>query len=413
MTTQGQLDDVAQQVNQTLQEGGASSAEVQRQTDKLMSLSQLTNERINATNARLKELKGSLIGFTVETRASVESISKYITLLIRKIVVAGDMNDHLKQFLQGAEELGAGHLSPDIITPEQLNNTIANVTAILKRNFPNYQILSKDLPYYYEHGKVALIRINETLIVDLKFPLTTLGKDFHLYRIPRVRVPVSEDRPHSTEIKDLPPFVAMTSDLQYYIPFQSEPKITSSMIDIKNERLINSTNTCMLALFQNNPQKIHLNCQSSFFKTPAESSAVRLTGTSVWLTNVSKYTLLCADGNSVHEINCTYCLITIPCHCTVYTCSHCLPARLQNCQKNTEISSSNLINLKGLWYFFNESKLISFSGDTMVDQINVSLPIFKIDDEKESTQDHEIRFHMEKLADEIKNDREIFHTHQS
>ena len=143
-----ELDAVIQQVNNALRGGRCqcrSGGRTNGQTHEPLTL----NEQKDQCHERKNS--GSCVqrmeGFTHSVRASFETISQYMSLLFRKTIIALEMNDHLKLFLEGLESLSFGHLSPDIISPDQLDSTLRNVTATLQTKFPNFKLTTHSLPY--------------------------------------------------------------------------------------------------------------------------------------------------------------------------------------------------------------------------------------------------------------------------
>ena len=134
----------------------------------------------------------------------------------------------------------------------------------------------------------------------------------------------------------------------------------------------------------------------------------------ILITDIENYKLRCTDGVSEHNSSCKFCIISAPCSCAFQTENILLPALLSDCEPNTQIESKFLVNLKNLYSFFNESKLISFDGGTLLNHpVNISLPDFKFNQDN-GTNLHEqmVKIDMEKLAEEIKRDKQIFYSRQ-
>ena len=95
-----------------------------------------------------------------------------------------------------------------------------------------------------------------------------------------------------------------------------------------------------------------------------------------------------------------------------------LPAQLKDCEPETQISTKVLVNLKVSYAFFNESQLLSFDGSSILPRpINVSLPNFNFYlhnvHNVSASHGQGAKLHMEKLADLIKKDKQLFYNHQN
>ena len=185
--------------------------------------------------------------------------------------------------------------------------------------------------------------------------------------------------------------------------------------DFGKPGFFNSKDTCIGALFENDPEQIHKLCKSTFFKEPAERSVLRLTGTMILITNIDQYKLHCLNGTTEFNASCNYCVISALCECALQTDEILLPALLSDCDPSTEIENKFLVNLKVFYAFFNESKLLSFDGGSLLNHpINISLPIFNFHQSNE-TYLHEqvVKINMERLSEEIKKDKQIYYSHES
>ena len=94
-----------------------------------------------------------------------------------------------------------------------------------------------------------------------------------IYKMIVTKVPLP-DRDHCTRLNDLSRFIAIEKYRTNYIAFENEPVIVDNMIESGERPILNSKDTCIGALFENDAKKIHRLCKSTFFKEPAERSAL-------------------------------------------------------------------------------------------------------------------------------------------
>ena len=215
------------------------------------------------------------------------------------------------------KDVANGILAPAIVTPRQLTKTIREINKTLKQKYPNFEILVEKNLYYYSESEVHAIRLNETILIKVIFPLSSLDLRFDLYEVIQTRGPTFNGK-HSSFIADLPKYVAVGSRQKYLINYQSCPEITHNSIKLGNSRLVESSQSCMLAIIENNSTKVHNRCKTILFKEPVDTEIIRLTGSSMILANVDQYTLYCSNGTWVRNLTgCQFCVVQVPCDCNV------------------------------------------------------------------------------------------------
>ena len=69
--------------------------------------------------------------------------------------------------------------------------------------------------------------MNESLVIEVQFPLTSWEESFDIYKVltTKVLVPAKE---HCSQINDLPEFIAMGRQREYFIAFEEEQKIVEA-----------------------------------------------------------------------------------------------------------------------------------------------------------------------------------------
>ena len=106
-----------------------------------------------------------------------------------------------------------------------------------------------------------------------------------------------------------------------------------------------------------------------------------LNPTTILIYKVSLLSLEC-DQNQTMVTGCNFCLMQVPCMCSVTTTQFYLKPRLTACQNETRnITKLHPINLALLQEFFDSSLTQHIYADTTFQKpLNVSTPDFKIYD---------------------------------
>ena len=86
-------------------------------------------------------------------------------------------------------DLAEGKLSPWIVTPTTLKNTIKDIQTLLDADDSGYKILTSDPSYYYKFAKFTMLRNNSVIYLSVQFPLTTYMGSFTPYKVMSFPVP--------------------------------------------------------------------------------------------------------------------------------------------------------------------------------------------------------------------------------
>ena len=393
VATSDELETLSRQVSQAMAASSSGTRELQRQADKLASISQLTNKRIDISNAKINDIREQLQGFAVTTRVSLVSANNLMLFMVKQLFLSQLAMTHSETLFTALKDVANGILPPEIVTPRQLTKTIREIEKVLKQKYPNFEILVKKNFYYYSESKVHAVRLNETILIKVMFTLSSLDLRFNLYEVIQTRS-ITFNGKHSSFMADLPKYVAVGYRRKYTINYQSRPEIAHDSIKLGNSKLEESSDSCMMAIIENNSSKVHNYCKTVLFKEPVDTEIVRLTGSSMILANVERYTLYCSNGSWIYNITgCQFCTVQVPCDCNILTSKVLLPANLEDCTDSDKVRQQHLIDLNTLLHFFNESDLQTILGDTLLPHpINVTLPIFKLHDDKSRVEpDEEIK----------------------
>ena len=394
--------------------GSSGVAQLEHQINKLASASKLTNDRIEITNQRLKEVREQLLGTNVFYNVTLESANRVHLMVTRKLFLAQSMMNHLNVLLNDLKLLASGTLSPEIVPPKQLRATVYNASVLLKSKFPAFEILTRKTTFYYARGRVNAVRLNNSLLIDMPIYLTDWDQVFNLFEVFNFRAPTPNGQ-HSSQIVGLPKYVAMGSQRKHFIQFDAKPTIIQGAIKLDNQPIISATNSCMLALFDDSSARIHKWCKSILFREKVDSTITRLTGSLMVLANTPTYQLMCSNGSTITARGCEFCTVKIPCDCAIASETMSLPATLEDCEPDNVMQKNHLVNLVTLVHLFDPPQVESLNGETLLpEQINISLPQFKLSDEKEwDGADTQIKMNLKAAAEAIKDDKVLFQSKQA
>ena len=87
----------------------------------------------------------------------------------------------------------------------------------------------------------------------------------------------------ATRLEGIPNFVAVRKDQNYFIPFETEPKIENNLLFLKENQIQNLNNSCFKALFENSPPDIHSSCKTTLIPDGIRPKIQRISGSSVFV----------------------------------------------------------------------------------------------------------------------------------
>ncbi|CAG2186272.1 unnamed protein product [Mytilus edulis] len=297
------------------------------------------------------------------------------------------MENYINDVRVGLTNLAEGKLSPFILPPESLSSTIDKIQTMLQTNFKGYKLLSTDPSYYYRYGKFLVYRNSTTIYISLKFPVTTLNKQFHVWKVLSFMVPINETSNHASILKDIPDYLLVTKDNKFYTKLS---KFTIQQCErTTNIRHCNAkptfhnideeTSECIIDIFLNNKEGIKENCNFRFLENNIHPHILQIAPNKILVYKIYNFTLDCNAGSYVRP-GCDFCIVSIPCHCAIITSTTHFPAHVYDCETNsTETTKLHLVNLALLQEFFNSTKLIDILGNTTFDDpVSVNFPNFEI-----------------------------------
>ncbi|XP_046574610.1 uncharacterized protein LOC124282624 [Haliotis rubra] len=270
---------------------------------------------------------------------------------------------------------------------------------------------------YYAHAQFLYARTKLNIYVSIKFPISSISKPFHLYKILSLPVPVNQTSSHSTQLLDLPSYFAISFDSQHYATLE-----TSQLSSCTGRSLLHcpfrfplqaSNNpSCEIALFQDRRSDIKSMCNFRYITQPQPSQLIAVDSSHVLVYQIPFLSLTC-PGHRRMVPGCTFCVLGTPCSCTLSTETLYYPAAFGTCHNTSEkLTRLHPVNLALLQHFFDPSTLATIAGDTNFKKaIQIQIPDFHIYSHKSSkilAQDKNTHLSLRRIAERAKNDQTIF-----
>ena len=245
-----------------------------------------------------------------------------------------------EQLLNGVQRLMTNKMPVELIPLNILKQAIGEVSAQVRKQYPMFSVSKINPEYYYTHMPVSYGRIHDSIFINIKIPITSYPVFYNIYQILTVSVPINESSHHSTEIQHLPSHIAVADNKRSYIEmqqFQISQCFGSFLkhCPILLARTQADTHTCASALFFKKNAKVKLLCDFMYTRHSNEQNMFEISPGKLFITNVHSIIISCKDKIS-KQPGCRFCLITIPCQCTLKLDFRTIPNRVINCDRDNQ-----------------------------------------------------------------------------
>ena len=113
---------------------------------------------------------------------SFESLEKTFSTMSaftsKQIETARQLESIFNELLQGIYDLVEGKLSPNVIKPVTMVNTINDIQNILDKKFPGFHLVYKDPSLIYHNVDTFFARKGNSVYVSVTFPISPFAQPF-------------------------------------------------------------------------------------------------------------------------------------------------------------------------------------------------------------------------------------------
>jgi len=386
--------------------------------ENLLSFTETTNHRLDT----LKRMINT-------QRHTIEHIFNDVVNETRDLTVASDLIvtalnrfedfvlilDALEKFSAGVEFLAHGFLSPTLVSPLEIRNTINKVNAEIRALNLNIRVVRIRASFYYGSHHFLASRIHNTIMIHVPIPMTELRTSLFLYEVHVVPVPVPGNDNHATVLHNVPKFIAYRPEQEFFIEFEHKPDIKmSQLIYLEDTHGLMKTeinSSCILAILRDSKSDVHVLCDFTVLTNFIRPSLFIIDYSHVLITNMSNVIITCPADISKNITCPASCRVTIPCRCTLNSEAGYIPPRITGCIHG-DVSLLHSVNLALLQNFFSESQLSHIWGNSLLpDPMQIFLPdlkIFEAEYSHELKEDKRARFDLKKIANLTKSDTDAF-----
>ncbi|XP_071088962.1 uncharacterized protein [Haliotis cracherodii] len=415
---------LAQHINALTKQDINVAHTLQQHSEHLSSFMKLVDTRFK--NA-IKGVKANHEAIRLTARAmeqNVKSIqSTFVTLtslLIDQIQKAYIVEHQLEELKLGILDLAKNKLSPLLIPPQILQQTIHHLSTLLSKKYPSFRLLQTTPAFYYSNAKFIYARAKSYVFISIKFPISSIIHSLQLYKIISLPLPINGTSAHTTQLLDMPDYLALSQETQHYVNLDSSTLASCN----GDENILHcpfhialqsfTKPSCPLALFQNDKIAVKTLCDFRYITKPQPPQLIPVDASHVLVYRIPFLKLHCPNSHRMIP-GCTFCVIVAPCYCSLSTEEFFYPASFGSCDNTTKhITHLYPVNLALLQHFFDSSVLSTIAGDThFKTNVNFTIPNFNIYSHEYSTilaNDNKAHLSLKLIAESAKKDKTIFKT---
>lgn len=251
---------LAQHIQLLAKRVGKTNLALQRNGKHVSSFIQTTTNRLDNAFKAINDnhlMVTKLYSNLKKSISDLTSVTSFVTsVLTDQITISTDYFSSLEELRHSIIRLIENQLSPHLIPPHTLVNTLTDIEGMLKSTHHSFRIATTDYKYYYSQPNFLFARDSNNIYITIKIPLTHVDSPFDLYDVISLPVPVDNSTTHATQLLELPDLLGVTRNRNYFIELSQQ--LFQSCSKFGNEHFCSFQPTLRSA--------IHPSCLFSIFR---------------------------------------------------------------------------------------------------------------------------------------------------
>ncbi|KAK3104775.1 hypothetical protein FSP39_009897 [Pinctada imbricata] len=391
------------------------------QDEHLSSFISTVDERFGNIMQAVQKNHKEAIAIAESARHSIDAVEHEFLILeeimLKQVNASATLLSALEHVTLSVHDLVKGKLSPFLLKPNTIEHSLKQIQSILDTKFPDFVVIHKDPLYYYSFADFLYTRLHSTMYIILKVPISPMSQPLELYRVFSFPVPVNESSSHATQLMDIPDYFAHSKDNQHFTTLSNSQvaQCTGSKTRFCPANVPLSASaapSCISSIFYNQKEFTSKSCNFRFVLNKLYPTFIELSPSSVLLYRIPMAALNCGAKQKIIK-GCNFCVMDIPCMCSITSDSLYLPPRLGKCKIGSdEVSVVHPVNLALLQEFFSPEAHSTIFGDTIFESfVNLKVPPIKIFNHSFNqylANDEQYHFSLKKMASAAKKDGTVF-----
>ena len=419
---------IQNQITAVAAASGKATNEVHFLKDALQSFMLKENKHDNLVAKALQMNRDSIEAFdrmnNDALRRTTQTLIEWINLLHQfgnqYVLVLHDILLEVDNVLTGLETLLKGYLPSQFITPDLMKKTLEHIATEMSQ-YGNFTLAHHEVGYYYHLRDITFTRIEDKVYIKIRVPLTTISNTFDVYQVHAVPIPITHGRRDFTELSSNKPYVAISRDELFYVVMS---KTEYEYCNGDEFKLCDQTfrmqpitvPSCETALYFGHVENITKYCETHYVVPDKVQTHIVSVRPNSYLVSTSDldWTQNCPDKQPSKVRACHFCIISLPCFCSITAATFYLPPSLADCNNLTsEVSVRHSVNLPALYEFYNDYKILSniTIHKTFRLPVQSDIPDIKVISKKfkEVVQsDKTVRLSLRKIASGVKTHKVVY-----
>jgi hypothetical protein len=168
------------------------------------------------------------------------------------------------QFQTQLQQLIAGQLPRDLITPGMLEDVTRNISAFLQKYGVPLHLPDRPIFDLYKNPNFVLSQQDNKIIVADNFPLSLIRRSLTLFKVTALRLSTDGQDIQVSFIQGLPNFIAYEETEDWYLELDHAPNVDNGIYLIKCNPTVlrhKSNPTCIIALLEGETKSIQNLCK--------------------------------------------------------------------------------------------------------------------------------------------------------
>ena len=293
------------------------------------------------------------------------------TILVKELQAHSHFYFSLENLYSAIIDLTHHSLSPFLIPIHTARSIINDISLTLKTKLPTFKLQFSHPKDLYENKNFIWTHHNNTIYITIEFPITSHPLHLQVYKVDSYPVPLNYTTTHATQLLNLPPFIAFSTDGLYFAELASDEwnqclhtHHRPCHLPVPYQQT--AYPTCTAALYNQQQDHIKTLCDFRFIYHAINPSLVLLPDHSYIVSNMSSLSVTCPS--SVYTIKgCMFCIFKMPCACSIAAVHKYLPPQMANCRNTSNIGAITRLfptNLGLLLQLYDTHQIVHISGDT-------------------------------------------------
>lgn len=214
VSTENDVKKVADNINRIHDTQNKLTREFKHELSRLSSYMATSNDRLDNAMAEIVNNHDLIVGMQNNFQAFAETASEKQAWIFSRVI---DQSFHYNTILNsyqnlynGFISLRQGKISPQLIPEHDVISVLNMVKYTISSKRPDFKIVHDDYSYYYNFADYIFHRSNAALLFTIKFPISSVNQPFSLLEIIHYPMPLHKNSNHTTSIRKLPRYLAIS-----------------------------------------------------------------------------------------------------------------------------------------------------------------------------------------------------------